>query len=181
MTTITVSGPLAAGTYTLTPTAVTPPVVTPPVVTPPKGVLWIFNGGSRNSAGDYSWGNGSVTYGKTVVVRGDEGWQPLMPNGNLDMGPYKWILVSIKPTQKYNWISGMLAVGDVKVPGSPSSVDIMPYGPKTITLNDWNDFKIPLSLYGTFPFLAYKIMFLGQNVPNAAGNVCEFDKLGLSP
>lgn len=158
---------------------VTPPPPVPPV--DPAGVLWIFNGGTRDSAGDYSWGSGKVTYGSTVLVAGDEGWQPLMPAGNLDMSPYKSVLVSIMPTQAHTWISGMLAVGDVKVPGSPSSVDIMPYGPKVITLNAWNDFKIPLSLYGTLPFLAYKIMFLAQNVPSPSANSQQFRWLGLSP
>lgn len=164
-----------------TPTPVPTPTPTPtPTPIPTPGVEWIFNGGVRDSAGDYSYGTGKVTYGATVVVTGDEGWQPRMPNDDLDMKPYKYALVSIKPTQKHSWTTGMLQVGDVAIPGSHGAIDIAPYALKPVVLNAWNDFKIPLSVFGTMPFHAYKIMFLAQNVPSPATNHQEFDRLGFS-
>jgi len=163
--------------------APTPPVVVvpPPVVTPPAGVFWLFNAGKFVGAGDYSYGSGKVTYGATIVVTGDEGLQPRMPGDDFDTTGYNFVLVSIKPTQKQTWISGMEKIGDVPIPGNHGPVDITPYGPKTLVLNTWNDFKIPIGLFGNMPTHMYKIMFQGQNVASPSTNKVEFDKIGFSP
>lgn len=192
-TTLTLTGTLSAGTYTLTPVAVTPPVVTPPVVTPPAtgNTFWLFHNGAfaPGYPGDYSFGTGKIVFPNPavgasgsvdVLDKGDEGWQPLFPGGNMDLTGYNWVLVSIKPTEVEAFESGMLAVGDIAVPGSTGAVNIMPYGPNPIVVGQWNRYKIPLKLYGTLPIkAAYKIMFLHQNSPNASGDGTEFDSVGF--
>jgi hypothetical protein len=161
-----------------------PPASGPPANPPPvAGTFWLYKAGKFVGAGDYNFGSGKVLYGaSTVTVTGDEGWQPRMPGDDFDTTGYHWITVSIKPTQQQSWQSGMLMIGDQTIPGSHGAVDITPYGPKTLAIGQWNTYKIPIGQFGNLPGLhVYKIMFLGQNVPNKSTNKVEFDAVGFLP
>jgi len=147
--------------------------------------FWLFKAGRFLGPGDYSYGSGRISYGHTtVVVTGDEAWQPRMPNDDLNTDPYTYVTVSIKPTQVQTWISGMEMIGDVAIPGSTGPVDLSKYGPNPVVIGEWNTYKIPLTAYGIKQgsgLHVYKIMFQGQNVPSPATNKVEFDAVGFLP
>jgi hypothetical protein len=166
-----------------------PSPLPPPVVTPPAaGTFYIFNAGvATNGNLDYSYGNQpwSLSYGKTVLLKGDAAWQPRMPGDNLDTTPYTHLTVKIRPTQPSTFISGMEMIGDVPIPGSkPGGVNIMQYGPNPMVVGQWNTYVIPLSAYGNLPGLdIYKCSFQHQAGPgvNLATDSTEFDALGFVP
>jgi hypothetical protein len=168
------------------PQVLTNGVCTTPVVTAP-GTFWLFNNGAFAGAGDYSYGSGTVTYGKppsgVVTVSGDEGWQPRMPGDDFNATGYNFITVSIKPTQAGNtWITGAEMIGDIPFPGCPTAPSIMKYGPNPAVVGVWNTYKIPLSAYCITPALhPYKVMFLEQSSTNKAGNSVAFNALGFVP
>jgi len=151
----------------------------------PARPFWLYKAGTFKGPGDYSYGSGKITYGSsTVIVTGDEAWQPRMPNDDLNTGPYRYVTVSIRPTQKQTFISGMEMIGDVPIPGGEAPVDLSGYGPNPMTLNEWNVFKVPLTAYGIKAgsgLHVYKIMFQGQNVPSPSTNKVEYDAVGFLP
>lgn len=182
---------IPAQTITIPAQGGTGPVVVPSggnggtTAPPVAGTFWLFKDsvftGNADCAG-YSFGSGKVLCGgATVVVTGDEGWQPRFPNDDLNLAGYTFVTVSIKPTQKETFQSGMLAVGDKDLPGSHGAVDIMPYGPNPMVIGQWNTYLIPLKLYGTMPTHAYKIMFLAQGVSSPSTNKTEYNLVGLVP
>ena len=188
--TITLSGPLPAGTYTLSPVGV---VVTSPPPPPSSGVWWLYNDGV-DAAGelDYDYGSGSVTYdvadplvagGKCIAVKGDEGWQPRMPNDNFNTAGYTFLLLSVYPTtQDYAGTVGAEMIGDKPIPGSTGMINFMQYGPNPPVINQWNPYKIPLSAM-SFPAAGidiYKLGVLDQN-PNKTGDVVYYKAVGFSP
>lgn len=165
--------------------ATTPPV-TPPVTPPAAGTFWLYKAGVFKGAGDYDYGSGSVTFGpSSVIVLGDEAWQPRMPADDLNTDLYTAITVSIKPTQNQTWGIGAEMIGDVPIPGTPPGVvDIMKYGPNPAVLGQWNTYRIPLTAIGIKPgsgIHIYKIGFQGQNVPDPKNNRQEFDAVGFVP
>jgi len=101
--------------------------------------------------GNQPW---SLSYGKTVLLKGDAAWQPRMPNDNLSTKPFTKVTVKIRPTPPSTFISGMEMIGDVPIPGSkPGGVNIMQYGPNPMVIGQWNTYTIPLSAYGNLPGL----------------------------
>jgi hypothetical protein len=187
-TTIVLSAALPAGTYTLSPVGA---VVTPPPPPPTTGTFWIYHAGVLNSPGDYDFGSGSVAYNVpdpaaggelSAVVTGDEGMQIRMPGDNFDPKGYRFLLVSIKPTQAGdNWTTGAEEIGDVPIPGTSGMVSIMPYGPNPVTPGQYGNYKIPLSALGIndAPNI-YKIAFLSKSA-NAANNSYRVKDIGFSP
>jgi hypothetical protein len=170
------------GGSTVTP----PPVALQSDPTPPaSGAFWLYKAGKFAGAGDYSYGNGQITYGpSSVIITGDEAWQPRMPNDDFNTGPYTYVTVSLKPTQKQTWISGMEMIGDVTIPGSTGPVDLSRYGPSPAAIGQWNVYKIPLTAFGIKAgsgLHVYKIMFQGQNVPGPSSNKVEVDAVGFLP
>lgn len=166
------------------PPVVTPPVNPPPVNPPPvAGTFWLYKAGIFKGPGDYSYGSGRITYGaSSVIVTGDEAWQPRMPADDFNTTGFHYVTVSIKPTQKQTWITGMEMIGDVAIPGATGPVDIMPYGPNPAVIGQWNTYKIPIGKFGNLPGLhVYKIMFQGQNVPSPSTNKVEYDAVGFVP
>jgi hypothetical protein len=147
--------------------------------------FWLYKAGKFKGPGDYSYGTGRITYGSsTVMVTGDEAWQPRMPHDDINTGPYTYLTVSIKPTQPQTWISGMLMIGDVAIPGSNGAVDLSPYGPNPAIIGEWNVYKIPLTAYGIklgSGLHVYKVMFQSQNVASPSTNKVEYDAVGLVP
>jgi hypothetical protein len=147
--------------------------------------FWLYKAGKFKGPGDYSYGSGRITYGSsTVIVTGDEAWQPRFPHDDINTGPYTYLTVSIKPTQNQTWISGMLMIGDVAIPGSNGAVDIMPYGPNPAVIGEWNVYKIPLTAYGIklgSGLHVYKVMFQSQNIASPQTNKVEYDAVGLVP
>lgn len=177
---------LPAQTVTIPAQTITLPAsgsTTPPDPPPVPGTFWLYKAGVFNGAGSYDYGSGKVTYGaSTVIVTGDEAWQPRMPNDDFNTTGYNYVTVSIKPTQKQTWISGMEMIGDVAIPGATGPVDIMPYGPNPVVVGQWNTYKIPIGKFGNLPGLhVYKIMFQGQNVPSPSTNKVEYDAVGFVP
>lgn len=166
-----------------------PPVVTPP--TPPAaGTFWVFKDGTFKGGGDWSWGNGKVDYTlkapdgtPCITVIGDEGLQPFFANQDFDTTGFKYVLVSIWPTQNGNsWITGAEMKGDVPIPGAGGPPSIMQYGPNPAIAGQWNTYKIPLSAYGITPGLhILKVMFSEQSSANRAGNRWYVNNFGFSP
>ena len=186
--TLVLPADLPAGTYTLTPQAA---VVTPPPP-PTLGVFWLYHNGS-DPAGelDYDYGSGSVTYdvpdpigsgGKCIAVKGDEGWQPRMPNDNFNTAGYEYLLISVYPTTPgYVGTVGAEMIGDKPIPGSTGMINFMQYG-NPVIVGQWNSYKIPLSAM-SFPAAGidiYKLGVLDQN-PDKTGDLVYYRDIGFSP
>ena len=167
---------------------------TPPIPPPTDNAFWLYHDGVFSGAGDYSYGNQpfSIVYDHPavgasgavdVLATGDVGWQPRMPGDDFNATGYNFVTVSIKPTQKQTWVSGMEMIGDKPIPGSSGQVNIMKYGPNPAVIGQWNTYKIPLSAYGqvggTYTNDPYKIAFQGQNVPSPSTNQVEYDNVGF--
>jgi hypothetical protein len=204
--TITLSGPLAAGTYTLgspvTP-PITPPItppVTPPVAPPVAGASWVFQNGvfvwGQEGGGDYSFAlnqsvkpnpnyaaPGGLTGGLCVAVAVNQwgGWLPFYVTKNFDTSPFKFLTYSIKPT-----IAGQIiatawnAINDV--PDGPSgglvvaAPGMTKYGPVPQP-GVWGTYKIPLADFGlTNPVVQKFSVASGNAVPT---NLFYVDAVGF--
>jgi hypothetical protein len=187
---------LAKQVAPLIPVGTTPPVVIPPVVTPPAaGVFWLYhNGVSSTGKLDYDYGSGSVTYdvadplvagGKCILIAGDEGFQPRMPNDNFNSAGFNFLLISILPTQAgYSGTVGAEKIGDQPIPGATGMINFMKYGPNPPVVGQWNDYVVPLSALSIPPggtnFYKLGILDQGQEASKSTNKV-YVKNFGFSP
>jgi hypothetical protein len=184
---------------------VTPPVVTPPVITPPLPTgqiphldYIIYQNGSGALLQDDSWAMRSVDYADTIgrpmggtadlaaTIDGPNGgWQPLfVPNGAtsfLDLTPYQYLLMSIKPTTDgANYWVGFAGNKDtadgnqIQVAGPGMTA----YGPAPVK-GQWANYKIPLSAFKLADAKAvFKVGIACGNFPG--GTTSYFDSVGFA-
>jgi hypothetical protein len=114
----------------------------------------VFANGVFSWGGDWSWGV-SVNYKDTagtplsgqydIAVSGIGGYQPYAVNYAFDPSPYKYLMVSLKPTiPNQKWNSTVYGEGNV-VAGQ--SVNVLNYGPAPV-VGQWTTYKIPLGAGG---------------------------------
>ena len=131
----------------------------------------VYINGVFHWQGDYSWGvsinykdsNGAPMSGPyDVGVTGIGGFQPYATNYDFDPSPYKYLVVSLKPTvANQKWDSAVYAVGDVL---TGHGVNVLNYGPAPV-VGQWTTYKIPLGSAGyNIPAGThiYKFMFIDQ-------------------
>ena len=137
----------------------------------PTGTFQVYSNGEFNWQGDYSWGvtinykdtRGSPLSGKyDICVTGIGGFQPYALGFDFDPSPYRYLVVSLKPTiANQKWDSAFYAVGD-KLTGH--GVNVLNYGPEPV-VGQWTTYRIPLGA-GGYDIPAgthiYKFMFIDQ-------------------
>ncbi len=135
------------------------------------GTFQVYTNGVFDWQGDYSWGvtinykdtSGSPLSGPyDISVTGIGGFQPYATNYDFDPSPYKYLVVSLKPTiPNQKWDSAFYAVGDVL---TGHGVNVLNYGPAPV-VGQWTTYKIPLGA-GGYEIPAgthiYKFMFIDQ-------------------
>ena len=131
----------------------------------------VYGNGVFHWQGDWSWGV-SINYKDTngaplsgpydIGVTGIGGFQPYATNYNFNPSPYKYLVVSLKPTiPNQKWDSAFYAVGDVL---TGHGVNVLNYGPAPV-VGQWTTYKIPLGSGGyNIPAGTdiYKFMFIDQ-------------------
>ena len=195
--TITLSAPLAAGTYSLTLAAVAPPAPPPP---PAATTFWVYQDGEFNWGGDWSSGalaNYSDKAGAPlsgpfdIAMTASNGfglWTPFAPLNSagipaFDASPYTHFTVSLKPTrpgQKWSLYLVPGPAGETFVNGTVVN-DISAYGPAPV-VGAWGTYVIPLSVLGVGAGLAVgtDIRKIGlQDQSGSAGNFWYIDNVGF--
>ncbi len=117
---------------------------------------WVYHNGTFLWGGDLSYGGLQVNYSSTagtpidgsydISCKGNNGgFQPYAPNDDFDTTPYKFLVISLKPTiANQTWISGFEAAGDVP---KGVTLNITDFGPAPVP-GQWNTYKIPLGAGG---------------------------------
>ena len=184
--TVTVTGSVAPGTYTLTPVTANP---TPPAT----GTYWVYYGGKFNWTSDFSF-LASINYLDTagaplsgsadiaVSILGSwGGWQPYLSTG-FDVTPYKSIVFCTKPTVDGELHGmGFAAIGDVgdgiaiPVVAGPGMTKYGPVPQKGV----WGCYKVPLA---DFKLTNPKVLkFSLTDGTGLATNKFYVDNVGFSP
>ncbi len=192
--TITTSGTIdldalaAALAPLLTGVPVPPPVITPPAT----GVFWVYYNGQFNWAGDYSFGTGPINYQDTngvplsgqfdiavPIVSKFGGFQPFAPGGKFDTSPYKYLIVSIKPTHANAiFATGFASINDQAdgIAVTFAGPGITTYGPVPVA-GQWGTYKIPLA---DFKLTAAILKFSIAAAAGIAPDLFYVDNMGFS-
>lgn len=175
---------------------------TPPVVTLPAGIprldYMIYQNGAGALLQDDSWAARSIDYHDTsgqpqggkadlafTLDGPNGGYQPLfVPNGSttfLDLTPFNYLLISIKPTTDgANYWVGFAGNKDT-ADGNQIEIagpGMTKYGPVPVK-GQWADYKIPLADFKmTNAKAVFKVGIAAGNFPG--GTTTFFDSLGFT-
>jgi hypothetical protein len=163
-------------------------ICTSPVKPPPTGVTWMYLGGVKTLAGDFT-GNGETTNYQNLTTSGLNGdtrdilitssvpWGYFIPywsaNYSLPNPGYTKLLLSLKPTITGDTF-GIHAerVGDSPLP----SIELMNYGPAAV-VGKWGSYVIPLKDLGVFGDATLYKVVLGTHT--AGPDAWELDAIGF--
>jgi len=170
------------------PSSTTPPVVTPPVTTPvPVGAAWVYQNGSFNWEGDYSFG-ATISYKdtaggptgtydlKVVTTSGGGGWQPFALGKQFDVRGFSKLTYCVKPTSAGLVIgTGFAAINDV-ADGNIINIGAgTPYGPAP-QAGVWGCYVIPLKDFALTNPLIQKF-----TIATGTGATYYVDNVGFLP
>lgn len=151
---------------------------------------WVYYNGVFKWPGDWSFA-ATANYQDTkgVPIEGPYdiaitvtsqwgGWQPYAPGQVFDTTPYKYLILSLKPTvANQTWGVDFMSAGDT--PDGPQLQDISPYGPPGgAVVGQWGTYKIPLSAFQLTDTSVLK--FAIQDKTGLSSNVFYVDNVGFS-
>jgi hypothetical protein len=174
-------------TVTGTVTAGPPP---PPVPPPPTaGTYWVYQNGTFNWPGDWSW-SGRANYRDTTgdplsggydiaftLLGSWGGWLPYAPNKRFSLTPYKYLTIAIKTTVAPQPVHIFFEAANDTPVGTFIDPAASGYG-QTPVVGQWNTYRIPLAAFGV---TGVDILKFGvQDDSGGANNTLYIDNVGFT-